>query len=266
MYKQYTSKEANNPNFWSDHWNSQNMENKMESAKYGELIPLFKKYLLKEGRILEAGCGQGIFVNALKELGYDIEGIDFDEKTVEKINKNFPELNIKIGDVFNLKYPDNYFSGYVSLGVIEHYEKDWKEPIKEARRVLNSGGILFLAVPHFNYLRRVINFFGYFFHKPSGQFYQYFFKPSEIRKVVKSERFKIIAVDFYGKSKTLMGLPFLGKILKKQYDTVKSLDDKKENKTKKNGGVKNSLKKFIFKLLPNGWFAHMVLIIGKKDD
>lgn len=267
MYKQYTLNKASNSDFWSDHWSKQDINQQMLSAKKSELIPLFKKYLPINGKILEAGCGQGIHVNALKELGYEMEGIDFDDKTIEQINKDFPNLNIKIDDVFNLKYPNNYFEGYISLGVIEHYENGWEKPIEEAKRVVNKNGIIFLSVPHFNYSRRIINFFHDIFYKPQGQFYQYLFKPNEIRRAIESKGFKYIATDYYGKSKTLMALPFFGKIFKNQYNSLKSTIGDVGYKPRKSYKIyKTLIKQFVFKILPNKWFAHMVVIIAQKKD
>lgn len=264
MYKQFTLNKANNPGFWSDHWNKQDIDQQMLSAKKSELMPLFKKYLPKDGRLLEAGCGQGIFVNALKELAYKIEGIDFDVQTVEQIKKNFPELNINVGDVFDLKFPDNYFSGYISLGVIEHYENDWQKPVIEARRVLDNEGIIFLAVPHLNYSRMIVNFFVGLFNKPRGEFYQYFFRPNEIAHAVESNGFELIGVDYYGKSKTLMSLPILGKFFRNQYNKLKTGINQAEDDKKIVPVKRDSIKRFIFDMLPNKWFAHMVVIIAKK--
>ena len=212
---------------------------------------------------MEAGCGQGIFVNALKELGYQIEGIDFDKETVKQINGKFPNLKITVGDIFNLNYPENNFSGYISLGAIEHYENDWEKPIGQSRRILEDGGILFLSVPYFNYVKRLINPIKDLFKKSDGKFYQYLFKSKEIIQAVKSERFKIISVDFYGKSKTLMELPLLGRMFKSQYRKIKSAINEKNDK-KNNDSLGTFIKKLIFGILPNKWFAHMVVVIAKK--
>jgi SAM-dependent methyltransferase len=264
MYKQYTLIEANNPHFWSDHWDKQDINRQMLVAKKSELIPIFKKYLPENGKILEAGCGQGIFVNALNELGYDVEGIDFDEKTVKKVISLFPKLRIKKGDVFNLDYPDNSLNGYISLGVIEHYEKDWRIPLKEAGRALGNNGILFLAVPYFNYVKQLISPERCFLKKPSGKFYQYLFKQKEITEAVKAGKFHIVGIDFYGKSKTLMSLPFFGRMLQKQYQKIKSDLNETESTSRNVSKFKNSVKQFIFRLLPKKWFAHMIVIIAKK--
>jgi len=50
-------------------------------------------------------------------------------------------------DVRKLNFPDHYFDGYWSLGVIEHFYKGYDEIIHKIYRVLHPGGFLFLTVP-----------------------------------------------------------------------------------------------------------------------
>src|SRR5688500_9126610 len=45
---------------------------------------LFFRYPLeKRGRLLDIGCGNGAFLAAAREAGYDVHGIDFDRKSVQ---------------------------------------------------------------------------------------------------------------------------------------------------------------------------------------
>lgn len=41
--------------------------------------------------------------------GYTAFGVDFAERTVRKINEYFPELNVTVGDVRDLKFEDDFF-------------------------------------------------------------------------------------------------------------------------------------------------------------
>ena len=47
--------------------------------------------------------------------------IDYAPKTVEFVNKKFPFLDIRLGDVTKLDFDDNFFDAYWSFGVIEHF-------------------------------------------------------------------------------------------------------------------------------------------------
>ena len=109
-------------------------------------IELCRKYLPK-GRILDAGCGLGAFVFYFERLGYQAYGIDFIEEIIERNRKIAQKSRFLTMDVSNLKFPTNYFDGYLSIGVIEHL-KNPKKALEEAYRVLKRNGVAFIAVPN----------------------------------------------------------------------------------------------------------------------
>ncbi len=260
MFKIYSQGQADKAKFWKSHWDTQDISARMEAAKRNELISIFKKSLPVTGKVLEAGCGQGIFVNALNDLGYEMEGVDFDGKTVELVNAQFPTLKIKKGDVFQLEYPDNYFDGYISLGVIEHYENKWQEPLQEAYRVLTDGGIIFVSVPYYNWIRRIyLPIFGS--RKSDSNFYQYLFTKKEILKAVKNSNFRIKSVEFYGKTKTLISLPIIGGTLRRKHSSLRKSESASQTGHKKS----SQLLKMFLKFLPGSLFAHMIMVIGEKQ-
>lgn len=43
----------------------------------------FKYFLLKSGRLLDVGCGDGRFLKKAQEMGFEVWGIDFDRKSIE---------------------------------------------------------------------------------------------------------------------------------------------------------------------------------------
>jgi len=262
MYIWYSQRNANNSSFWDDHWQGENLNWQMAAAKNSELIPIFKRHLPKNGKILEAGCGQGIFVNALRELGYDIEGIDFGIQTVSQINREFPNLPIKMGDIFKLPYPNNCLDAYISLGVIEHYQNNWQEPIKEASRVLKNGGFILVSVPYYNWFRRLYLPIRDLFRRRNDEFYAYVFKKNEIEDAITKAGFTVKTREFYGKASVIMSIPIIGRLVKKLYPSAKKSYPIKNNHQTKTEN--RSIYRKIFDLLPNSIFSHMILIVAKK--
>ncbi len=105
---------------------------------------------LKEGSILEVGCGNGKTLRALAKQDYDITAIDVSKKALELAQKAVGE-NGKIrfvqGDVCSLQFEDNCFDGVVCSFVLQHlFLEERKKAISEMRRVLRPGGYLFLDV------------------------------------------------------------------------------------------------------------------------
>ena len=143
-------------NYWETHWVSENVEKQVKLGLCDKVIKkISNKYLPKKGKIVDAGCGVGQNVYALEKYGFESYGIDFAKETIQKTKMHFPNLKVYVQDVRHMEFPDGYFDGYWSLGVIEHFWRGYDEVIKEAYRVLKPGGFVFLTVPAMSLLRRL---------------------------------------------------------------------------------------------------------------
>ena len=114
-------------------WQSENFQKLYENVPTEPVTPFILKYFSPTDKILEAGCGSGRFVRYLDNMGYNIVGLELGHNTVELLNDVHPHLNIIQGDVRELPFPDNYFSGILSLGVIEHVIEGMEKPIDEIK-------------------------------------------------------------------------------------------------------------------------------------
>jgi hypothetical protein len=66
------------------------------------------------GRLIEPGCSAAQFVVDFKRKGYKMDGVDFTEPIVERLNSLYPDLNIFYEDCTNLSMiPDNTYDGYI---------------------------------------------------------------------------------------------------------------------------------------------------------
>jgi len=148
---------ASNSDFWDKHWNKNTIEKlyPKKISKFDYVVNTTKKYLLEKSLILEGGCGTGQQVFKLQLSGYKVIGIDYAEKTIETVKQAKPELDIRFGDVRKLDFPDNYFDGYWSFGVIEHFYNGYDEILNEMQRILKPGGYLFVTFPHMSRLRKI---------------------------------------------------------------------------------------------------------------
>lgn len=135
-------------------WNIEEFEALLRSCERDNATPYILKYIPKNGKILDAGCGLGRYVFYLAKQGYDITGIEYNRNTVEKVRKLAPDLDVRQGDISNLPFEDESISGVICLGVVEHFIDGVKRPLRELWRVLKLGGIMVITVPSFNYLRR----------------------------------------------------------------------------------------------------------------
>lgn len=149
--------ESATPDFWGDHWDTENFRGMIERGKNNRFIlRTLGKYLPdKNVNVLEGGCGRGQVVYCMHAHGYKAIGVDFAKRTIEQVKSVMRKLDLIVGDVRDLPFPNNYFGGYWSLGVIEHFWDGYHDILKEMRRVLISGGYVFLSFPYMSPLRRL---------------------------------------------------------------------------------------------------------------
>lgn len=204
-----------NSSTWDDHWDD---SLKSQFTFNSFVVNETKKYLPKGSKIIEGGCGIGDKVYSLKKAGYDVLGVDFAEKTVNFLKQN-TDLNIELGDITHLHYPDASFDGYWSLGVIEHFIEGVDAPVKEISRVLKPGGYLFLTVPSMSSLRKMKSRFNMYEVKEDGfqNFFQYIYPAEFIINKFENSGFKLMeqrGMDGFKGLKDELGLKVLGKIYK----------------------------------------------------
>ncbi len=122
-------------------------ENKSYSTFDINRWKIMLKYF-RGGRLIDLGCFDSYLCQLAKERfpNSKIWGIDFADKVIDFMSKQFPEIKFIVGDVFNLPFEDETFN-YVTAGeLLEHLESPHFF-IKEAIRILKPGGVLSLSCP-----------------------------------------------------------------------------------------------------------------------
>jgi len=136
-------------------WNEEEFHDLLRSCEKDEVTSYLLRYLPKDGKVVEAGCGLGRFVKFLADRGYDMDGIEYDPEAVRTVRRLAPELSVREGDILSLPCRDGSVAGVISLGVLEHFPSGLEEPLREIRRVLKPDGLLIITVPSQNWIRRI---------------------------------------------------------------------------------------------------------------
>lgn len=99
-------------------------------------------------RILENGCGLGLYVERLAQYGGQVFGVEYDfERALSAGQRSKLVLN---GDGEILPFPAETFDLVLSHEVLEHARDD-RRMVLEMVRVLRSGGRLVIFVPNRGY-------------------------------------------------------------------------------------------------------------------
>jgi SAM-dependent methyltransferase len=151
--------------------------------------PLIQRFIPKGGRILDAGCGFGEWVQFLSQQGYRAEGLDFSHELISRLRKTYPNSMWSEARTQNMPYPDEIFDAIVSWGVIEHDPAGPQKALKEFRRVLKSDGHIIVTVPVDTARMRADSLKQF----PSGgKFFQFLFEPQELRDAIEECGLRVI--------------------------------------------------------------------------
>jgi 2-polyprenyl-3-methyl-5-hydroxy-6-metoxy-1,4-benzoquinol methylase len=119
---------------------------------YHTLLDGFEKYR-QSGRILDIGCGTGLFLKEAKKRGWAVFGTEFTPQAIMKcVEKG---IDTRSGRLQTEWWPEGYFDIITSFEVIEHINN----PLEETRivyRFLRGGGLFYVTTPNFNSLERYV--------------------------------------------------------------------------------------------------------------
>jgi ubiquinone/menaquinone biosynthesis C-methylase UbiE len=100
---------------------------------------------LEGARILDIGCGLGVYVRKFREFSGRVYGIDIDAKRLREGARTTPGLMLSASET--LPFRDGTFDVVVLNEVIEHVRDD-AATLAEALRVLQPGGHIVIYAPN----------------------------------------------------------------------------------------------------------------------
>jgi SAM-dependent methyltransferase/uncharacterized membrane protein YbhN (UPF0104 family) len=98
------------------------------------------------GRLgLDVGCGQGEHLARMRELGFEVSGIDLSGPQVERAARKLgSDRLIRIGSVLDIPLPAGSFDFAYTINVLHHLASldEQRRALSELLRVLKPGGLL----------------------------------------------------------------------------------------------------------------------------
>lgn len=99
------------------------------------------------GSALDVACGTGRYARILKDLGFDVTGMDMSIDMLKKAKLNNPDINFILGDIEKIKFDNNSFNLVISALALAHLKK-LDDAIKEITRITKINGRIILSDIH----------------------------------------------------------------------------------------------------------------------
>ena len=98
-----------------------------------------------KGKLLDIGCGGGKYLRSMKDLGWDVEGVEFNSGAVQTCR----DMGLKVhqGELIDAPLEENAFDVVTARHVIEHIPNP-SSFVVEIFRILKPGGIMILRTPN----------------------------------------------------------------------------------------------------------------------
>ena len=159
-----------------------------------------EKYVKQQGRVLDFGCGNGNFIKAAQEKGWQVTGYDVDCDAMQHVAKRY-DIEIGCGSLHDIDWPTEKFDLIHAHHVVEHL----KTPVKDLMKLnswLKVGGYFYVGVPNIHATSARIKFF---FEKIGlrrkniGKYYDsghhvFYYTPTSLRNLLEKCGFEVLMV------------------------------------------------------------------------
>ena len=141
------------------------------------------------GEMLDIGCGTGAFLHTMKLEGWNVTGLEPDQRAREKAAELYDIHPLEPDQLFNLN--PSGFNAITMWHVLEHVH-ELHAYIKQLTTLLATGGKLFVAVPNYTSHDEVVykeNWAGYDVPR-----HLYHFSPAAIEQLLAVNGLKLLSI------------------------------------------------------------------------
>lgn len=157
----------------------------------------FMKMLPSHAKIIDIGCGPGRDAKIFSERGFNVTGIDFSSKMIERAKQNVPLASFCVMDIENLTFPAGSFDGaWANCALLHLPKKNIPLVLEKIHCCLKPAGSFYLSVKQSS--------IGEAF-EPDARYgdlkkHWTFFEPGELVKLLELAEFQVMDVAVVNKS------------------------------------------------------------------
>lgn len=114
-------------------------------TRKGHVLRMLDRIPNAKGKILDIGCGPGIYTRDLLLRGWEVWGMDLSPKMLERAKESISDLpeasraHFSTGQMEKLSFEPSFFDAVICIGVLPYVES-LSKAVLEVSRVLKPGG------------------------------------------------------------------------------------------------------------------------------
>ncbi len=150
-----------------------------------EKINLLTKFA--QGKVLDLGCGSGIYSYYLAKRGHRVFGIDVQSEFIQKAKSRYKHKNLtfQLASALKLPFKSDSFDTVVAFDVLEHVND--KKALLEISRVAKK---VIISVPHQN--QKILTQWSLAHHHYMDKTHQREYTQDSLKMLLETSGFKII--------------------------------------------------------------------------
>jgi 2-polyprenyl-3-methyl-5-hydroxy-6-metoxy-1,4-benzoquinol methylase len=118
----------------------------LKTATAGLYLDQLARQGIRDGRLLEVGCGDGYLLAAAERRGYEVTGVEYSEYAAQRARAGLTRGQVLVGELSQVELPAGAFDVCILADVIEHV-RDPRSFLATVRERLKPGGRLLIATP-----------------------------------------------------------------------------------------------------------------------
>jgi ubiquinone/menaquinone biosynthesis C-methylase UbiE len=98
---------------------------------------------VKGKKILDFGCGSGIYAKLLTKKGAKVKGFDISDEMLKIAKEMNPKLDLRHGSGYKIPFREKF--DIVLAALVIHYFSDWDKVLRQVKKVLKKGGYMIIS-------------------------------------------------------------------------------------------------------------------------
>lgn len=165
-----------------------------KTITFSKLYDKLREFNVKQGKVLDVGCGPGIFLKLFNDRGWEVSGVEPSLWARQHARERF-NIHSVVGDMDEIDKDDKY-DLIVIMDTLEHLFNP-KELLFKVRKLIKLDGLLYITTPDIGSL--VASALGRYWWSIISS-HLFYFDRETIRHLLELTGFKVINIKTYGRT------------------------------------------------------------------